>query len=185
MFRVIRELVATGRSVIYISHRLDEVKAIGDRATVMRDGATVGVFDVATVTKDELVEAMIGRALALNPPQAPGPEGERAALLEIHRAAIAGVIDVSGITVERGQIIGLAGLGGAGRSTLLATLFGDRVAELDVSLAGSVITRLTPRGAVRAGIGLVPRTERARVVPGTVDPAQRRDRGVGRRSVST
>ncbi|MDZ7886313.1 MAG: ATP-binding cassette domain-containing protein [Mycobacterium sp.] len=62
VFRVIRELTAAGKSVIYISHRLDEVKEIGDRATVMRDGATVGVFDIASVTKEELVESMIGRA---------------------------------------------------------------------------------------------------------------------------
>lgn len=156
VFRVIRELTAAGKSVIYISHRLDEVKAIGDRATVMRDGATVGVFDIATVTKDELVEAMIGRALRTRSPHRPRPAGGTAELLRIRRAAIAGVIEVSGITVERGQIIGLAGLGGAGRSTLLATLFGDRAAELDLSLAGSDITRLTPRDAVRAGIGLVP-----------------------------
>lgn len=156
VFRVIRELTAAGKSVIYISHRLDEVKAIGDRATVMRDGATVGVFDVATVTKDELVEAMIGRGLQALPPRPPRQDRDRAELLEIRRAAIPGVIDVSGISVRRGEIIGLAGLGGAGRSTLLATLFGDRTAALDLSLNGSHITRLTPRGAVMAGIGLVP-----------------------------
>lgn len=156
VFRVIRELTAAGKSVIYISHRLDEVKAIGDRATVMRDGATVGVFDLANVTKDELVEAMIGREIRSQSPRQPRPDRAKAELLEIRRAAIPGVIDVSGITVGRGEIVGLAGLGGAGRSTLLATLFGDRSADLDLSLAGSTITRLTPRAAVRAGIGLVP-----------------------------
>ncbi|MET4431513.1 sugar ABC transporter ATP-binding protein [Mycolicibacterium sp. 624] len=156
VFRVIRELTAAGKSVIYISHRLDEVKEIGDRATVMRDGATVGVFDVAAVTKDELVEAMIGRGLQPHTPRQPRPDGEGAELLEIRRAAIPGVIDVSGITVRRGEIVGLAGLGGAGRSTLLATLFGDRRATLDLTLSGSRITRQTPRGAVQAGIGLVP-----------------------------
>ncbi|MUL84483.1 MULTISPECIES: sugar ABC transporter ATP-binding protein [unclassified Mycolicibacterium] len=156
VFRVIRELTAAGKSVIYISHRLDEVKEIGDRATVMRDGATVGVFDIATVTKDELVEAMIGRSVQAHPPRPSHPASARAELLDVRRAAIAGVIDVSGITVRRGEIVGLAGLGGAGRSTLLATLFGDRPATLDLTLNGSRITQLTPRGAVLAGIGLVP-----------------------------
>ncbi|MFN3006372.1 sugar ABC transporter ATP-binding protein [Mycolicibacterium wolinskyi] len=156
VFRVIRELTATGKSVIYISHRLDEVKAIGDRATVMRDGATVGVFDVATVTKEELVEAMIGRDLQCLPPRKPRADVERPELLEIRRAVIPGLIDVSGIAVRRGDIIGLAGLGGAGRSTLLATVFGDRRAELDLTLNGERITHLTPRSAVLAGIGLVP-----------------------------
>ncbi|OBG89803.1 ABC transporter ATP-binding protein [Mycobacterium sp. E802] len=156
VFRVIRELTAAGKSVIYISHRLDEVKAIGDRATVMRDGATVGVFDIATVTKDELVEAMIGRGLQPQSPRQPRPDGAKADLLEVRRATIPGLIDVSGIRVRRGEIIGLAGLGGAGRSTLLATLFGDRTATLDMTMAGARISRLSPRDAVRAGIGLVP-----------------------------
>ncbi len=156
VFRVIRELTAADRSVIYISHRLDEVMAIGDRATVMRDGATVGVFDIATVSKDELVEAMIGRSLQSNSPKPSHPTRDRADLLNVHRAAIPGVIEVSGLTVRRGEIIGLAGLGGAGRSTLLASLFGDRRAALDLTLSGSRITHLTPRAAVRAGIGLVP-----------------------------
>lgn len=156
VFRVIGELTAAGKSVIYISHRLDEVKAIGDRATVMRDGATVGVFDIATVTKDELVEAMIGRGLQSHPPRQPRPDSERAELLDIRRATIPGVIDVSGIAVRRGEIIGLAGLGGAGRSTLLATVFGDRAATLDMTVNDNHITRLNPRGAVMAGIGLVP-----------------------------
>lgn len=156
VFRVIRELTAAGKSVIYISHRLDEVKAIGDRATVMRDGATVGVFDVATVTKEELVEAMIGRDLQSLPPRKPRADVERPELLEIRRAVIPGLIDVSGIAVRRGDIVGLAGLGGAGRSTLLATVFGDRRAVLDLTLNGERITHLTPRSAVLAGIGLVP-----------------------------
>ena len=73
VFRVIRELTAAGKSVIYISHRLDEVKEIGDRATVMRDGATVGVFDIASVTKEELVESMIGRAVQVRPPRRHSP----------------------------------------------------------------------------------------------------------------
>lgn len=156
VFRVIGELTAAGKSVIYISHRLDEVKAIGDRATVMRDGATVGVFDIPTVGKDELVEAMIGRCLESLAPRRSRPAGERAELLDVRRATVPGVIDVSGITVGRGEIVGLAGLGGAGRSTLLATLFGDRRAALDMTLSGSHIAQLTPRDAVQAGIGLVP-----------------------------
>ncbi|MDV3129150.1 sugar ABC transporter ATP-binding protein [Mycobacterium sp. 21AC1] len=156
VFRVIRELTAAGKSVIYISHRLDEVKEIGDRATVMRDGATVGVFDLATVTKDELVEAMIGRELQSHTPRQSHRDSERTELLEVRRAVIPGVMDVSDISVRRGEIIGLAGLGGAGRSTLLATLFGDRSATLDLTLSGERITRQTPRGAVAAGIGLVP-----------------------------
>lgn len=154
VFRVIRELTAAGKSVIYISHRLDEVKEIGNRATVMRDGATVGVFDIASASKEQLVESMIGRAVTTRPPRrrtdGSGP------LLHLRRAVIPGVIDIGDITVRRGEIVGLAGLGGAGRSTLLATLFGDRRAELDMTLGDEHIASLTPRTAVGLGIGLVP-----------------------------
>ncbi|KWX56916.1 ABC transporter ATP-binding protein [Mycobacterium sp. NAZ190054] len=156
VFRVIRELTAAGKSVIYISHRLDEIKEIGDRATVMRDGATVGVFDVASVSKEELVEAMIGRSVQSRPPRRHHAAAAADPLLHVHRATIPGVIDVNDVTVGRGEIVGLAGLGGAGRSTLLATLFGDRRAHLDMTLNGKKITSLTPRGAVALGIGLVP-----------------------------
>lgn len=154
VFRVIRELTAAGKSVIYISHRLDEVKEIGDRATVMRDGATVGVFDIASVTKEELVESMIGRAVAARPPRRHNPGS--GPLLHVRRATIPGVIDIRDISVGRGEIVGLAGLGGAGRSTLLATIFGDRKADLDMTLGDQHIVSLTPRTAVRLGIGLVP-----------------------------
>lgn len=156
VFRVIRELTAAGKSVIYISHRLDEVKQIGDRATVMRDGATVGVFDIASVSKEQLVEAMIGRAVQTRPPRRTHTSADAEPLLHLRRARIPGVLDVRDITVGRGEIVGLAGLGGAGRSSLLATVFGDRKAELDMTLGDRHIVSLTPRTAVRLGIGLVP-----------------------------
>ncbi|MGJ6125106.1 sugar ABC transporter ATP-binding protein [Mycolicibacterium sp. Y3] len=155
VFRVIRELTAAGKSVIYISHRLDEVKEIGDRATVMRDGATVGVFDVASVSKEQLVEAMIGRAVAVRPPRRVH-DTVADPLLRVRRAVVPNLIDVRDITVGRGEIVGLAGLGGSGRSTLLAALFGDRRADLDMTFAGRHVTALTPRGAVGMGMGLVP-----------------------------
>ncbi|MGU3500331.1 sugar ABC transporter ATP-binding protein [Mycobacterium sp. C31M] len=155
VFKVIRELTAAGKSVIYISHRLDEIKEIGDRATVMRDGTTVGVFDVASVSKEELVEAMIGRAVQAQPPRQPRRTGVTP-LLHIRKAVIPGVIDIGDIAVGRGEIVGLGGLGGAGRSTLLATIFGDRKAELDMTFKDATVTSLSPRAAVDLGIGLVP-----------------------------
>ncbi|MHA3022511.1 sugar ABC transporter ATP-binding protein [Mycobacterium sp. BMJ-28] len=154
VFRVIRELAAAGKAVIYISHRLDEVKHIGDRATVMRDGATVGVFDIASVSKEQLVQAMIGRSMASRPARQHRRKTEP--LLQVRKAVVPGLIDVHDIGVGRGEIVGLAGLGGSGRSTLLATLFGDRRGHLDMTLADRQIGSLTPRTAVGLGIGLVP-----------------------------
>ncbi|MYU12221.1 ATP-binding cassette domain-containing protein, partial [Streptomyces sp. SID8361] len=136
VFDVIRSLTAEGRSVIYISHRMDEVMEIGDRATVMRDGRSVSVHDLARATPDELVAAMIGESRELvRPTDRPRPEGP--ALLEIRRVHRPGLIDVRDIEVRPGEVAGLAGLGGAGRTTLLSALFGDTGASVSVRLPGA------------------------------------------------
>lgn len=155
VFQVIRELVAEGKSVVYISHRLDEIKEIGDRATVMRDGRTVAVLNVKETSKSQMVETMIGRAVdSANTTRQPFEgNGE---LLKISSAVIPGVIDIKGITVRPGEIVGLAGLGGSGRSTLLSAVFGDNSAQLEMAYCGESIRSMTSQAAVRRGIGLVP-----------------------------
>jgi ribose transport system ATP-binding protein len=155
VFDVIRELVAEGKSIIYISHRLDEIKEIGDRATVMRDGQTVGVFNVKETTKAQMVDAMIGRKVDSTGSTRPVFTGD-GNLLHIRHASIPGVIDVSGIVVRPGEIVGLAGLGGAGRTTLLSAVFGINKCDLDMELNGQTLKAITPEQAVRLGVGLVP-----------------------------
>ncbi|RCV57799.1 sugar ABC transporter ATP-binding protein [Marinitenerispora sediminis] len=159
VFAVIRSLTAEGRSVIYISHRMDEVMEIGDRATVLRDGRTVGVFDIARTSKEELVAAMIGDSTELvHPADRPAPTGEP--LLEIDHVRFPGLLDVSGISVRPGEIVGLAGLGGAGRTTLLRALFGDARGDVAVRLAGRPVRLSGPAAAVRAGFALVPESRK-------------------------
>lgn len=155
VFAVIRELTVKGRSVLYVSHRLQEVSEIGDRATVLRDGQTVATFDLASVSEQDLVTAMIGqhnsllervarhkapREVVLHVANLKGPEG-----LEIHD-----------LTVRNHQIIGLSGLNGSGRSTLLKALFGDVAFQGQVILNGRAYHPTSPRVAIRAGVGLVP-----------------------------
>ncbi|MEV5711149.1 sugar ABC transporter ATP-binding protein [Actinoallomurus sp. NPDC052274] len=155
VFSVIRDLVAEGRAVIYISHRLDEVSEIGDRATVMRDGRSVAVFDLTTTGHDELVAAMIGQARDLvRRADRPVPGGDP--LLTIDRVRIGGLLDVAGIDVRPGEIVGLAGLGGAGRTTLLSALFGAVRGEVSARLGGRPLPVAGPRTAVRQGLALVP-----------------------------
>jgi ribose transport system ATP-binding protein len=155
LFSVIRDLKADGRAVIYISHRLDEVTEIGDRATVMRDGRNVAVFDVPTTGHDELVAAMIGKARDLmRRADRSAPEGEP--LLTIERVRVGDILDVSGIDVRPGEIVGLAGLAGAGRTTLLSALFGAVRAEVRGQLGGRRLRVAGPRTAVRSGLALVP-----------------------------
>lgn len=155
VFDVIRELVAEGKSIIYISHRLDEVKEIGHRATIMRDGTTVGVFDVKATSKAQMVDAMIGRKLDSDGTRRPAYTGS-GELLSISSALIPGLLDVSDIVVRPGEIVGLGGLGGAGRTTLLSAIFGVNPSQLDMHFCGEMIQSITPEGAVRRCIGLVP-----------------------------
>jgi ribose transport system ATP-binding protein len=155
VFNVVRDLTREGRAVIYISHRLEEVFRIGDRATVMRDGRTVGTFDVASVTERELVTAMIGSQRGLVE-RAERPPVTAEPLLTARRVHIPGVLDVRDVTVAPGEVVGLAGLDGSGRTTFLSALFGAVPAETDVLLDGKPVHFSTPAAAVRAGVGLVP-----------------------------
>lgn len=166
VFEVIRSLTAQGRSVIYISHRLDEVMEIGDRATVMRDGRSVAVRDLATTTVGQLVGDMIGEARELvRPTERARPQGPP--LLEIHRVHSPGLIDIVGVDVRAGEIVGLAGLGGAGRTTLLKALFGDAPATVSVTLEGNAVRLGSPAAAVRAGLALVPESRKEQgLMPG-------------------
>jgi ribose transport system ATP-binding protein len=155
LFSVIRDLTAEGRAVIYISHRLDEVTEIGDRATVMRDGRSVDVFDLRKTGHDELVAAMIGKARDLmRRADRPAPEGEP--LLRIERVRVGDILDVAGLDVRPGEIVGLAGLAGAGRTTLLSALFGAVRGEVHAHLADQRLRVAGPRTAVRSGLALVP-----------------------------
>ncbi|MFJ2217722.1 sugar ABC transporter ATP-binding protein [Streptomyces sp. NPDC101062] len=166
VFEVIRSLTAQGRSVIYISHRLDEVMEIGDRATVMRDGRSVAVRDLATTTADELVADMIGTTGKLTgTTERPRPQGPP--LLAIGSVRSPGLIDVAGIEVRAGEIVGLAGLGGAGRTTLLKAVFGDTGASVSVTLDGEAVRLRSPAAAVRAGLALVPESRKEQgLMPG-------------------
>lgn len=155
LFRVIRELTAEGKAVIYISHRMDEVSEIGDRATVLRDGRNAGVFTLSATRQSELVSAMIGEEREIvRRSERPRPQGEPR--LVVDEVRVPGLLEVSGITVRRGEIIGLAGLGGAGRTTLLAALFGAIPAAVSATVDGKPLKVRNPAAAVAAGLALVP-----------------------------
>ncbi|MET0303268.1 MAG: sugar ABC transporter ATP-binding protein, partial [Microbacteriaceae bacterium] len=160
VFRVIRGLVAEGRSVIYISHRLDEVRAIGDRITVLRDGVDVARHEVAATTPDQWISDMIGdkksELTAAN--DRPRPTGDP--YLDIERVTIPGVLDVEDVTVRKGEIVGLAGLGGAGRTTLLSAVFGARSSQSRVRVGGRDVSPRSVRQATAAGFGLVPESRK-------------------------
>jgi rhamnose transport system ATP-binding protein len=156
LFEVLAKLKAQGVTLLYVSHRLPEVFRLCDRITVLRDGAYAGTFDKAAITPDDIVKAMVGREL---PPRA---EHAPAALAEAPALEVRGLThrpdfsDVS-LRVAAGEIVGLFGLVGSGRSELLETIFGLRVPHAgSVAVAGKALLARSPRDATRAGLALVP-----------------------------
>jgi ribose transport system ATP-binding protein len=155
LFDVIRRVTAGGVAVVYISHRMRELAAIGKVVTVLRDGRAVGTFKLTDISFDALVRLMANREVRDHFPRrrcAPGNE-----LLRLQGVSGAsGVEDVS-LTVCRGEIVGLAGLLGAGRTELARIIFGaDRASRGSVFVDGREVTPATPREAIAAGIGFLP-----------------------------
>ncbi len=155
LFATIGRLTASGVAVIYISHRMDEVKRIGQRVTVMRDGRRIATHPVADVTIDELVRLMANRELKEHFPKRRAPLGEEALRVTgITRGrALRGV----SLQVRRGEVVGLAGLLGAGRTELARAILGaDSIDAGEVVIKGQVVRGSGPGATVARGIGLVP-----------------------------
>jgi ribose transport system ATP-binding protein len=158
LFRVIRGLTAEGVAVVYISHRLEEIRQIGDRITVLKDGRTVGTgLAVADTPTSQLIKLMTGRSIEYVFPRRPGVAADGPVVLEVRDLSLAGVFTGVDLTVQAGQIVGLAGLVGAGRSEILETLYGARRASGGtVTVDGRQLRRGSVTSAVRAGVGLAP-----------------------------
>jgi len=153
LFRLIAELKQRGVSIVYVSHKMDEIFRIADRITVLRDGMTVGTRIAAETSGDEIIRMMVGRDLG-QAESAARTAGE--ALLSVRGLTTEKLRDVT-FDLRRGEVLGVAGLVGSGRSELGAALFGlDRVTSGTVLLRGNAIVPGSPRDAMRAGIGLVP-----------------------------
>jgi rhamnose transport system ATP-binding protein len=159
LFDVIKALRAAGAAVLFITHRLEEVFAICQQVTVMRDGRQVLTRPLAGLTADDLVRAMVGRELAAWHAEAHGSPGEP--VLRVERLTREGVfVDVS-FTVRAGEIVALAGLVGSGRSEVARAIFGiDRYDAGTVTLHGRSLRRGSPTGAMAAGMGFVPEDRR-------------------------
>ncbi|MEF2976773.1 sugar ABC transporter ATP-binding protein [Subtercola sp. YIM 133946] len=155
LFARIRELTATGASVIYVSHRLGEIAEIADRGTVLRDGRVAGEFTRGSWTDDELISLMAGREASRFFPDPPAQTRTEKAL-EVSNLRAQGINGVS-LSVGAGEILGVGGLQGHGQAELLRALFGAAPASADSwSVAGRRVRRLTPVAAVGLGIGYVP-----------------------------
>lgn len=155
LFRLVAALRERGVAIVYISHRLAEIAQIADRVTVLRDGRVIGTRPMAETSRAELIQMMVGRELAERATKPAAPAGEvifEARGLQRGRA----VRDIS-LKLHRGEVLGLGGLIGAGRTEVARCLFGaDRLERGELLLNGKPVRFASPRSAIRHGIALVP-----------------------------
>lgn len=168
LFGILRRLVSQGKSVIYISHKMDEIFTISDRVQVLRDGKDIGTRKTSETTADELVAMMVGRKIDNIYPKTVIEPGE--AVLEVESLCADHVDNVS-FTVHKGEVVGLFGLMGAGRTEIVETIFGkNRRHSGQVKIDGQALEINSPRDAIQAGIAYIPRERKddGLVMTGTV-----------------
>jgi ribose transport system ATP-binding protein len=154
LFDVVKMLKQQGVSIIYISHRLPEIKQICDRTTVLRDGKNIGTVNVADSEIEDWVSMMVGRDLDQMFPKLTIPRG--AETLEVRDMQTDKLKGIS-LTAYQGEILGIGGLVGAGRTELARALFGaDPILDGDIRIDGKLVNMSNPRVAIENGIGLVP-----------------------------
>ncbi|MFD9096748.1 sugar ABC transporter ATP-binding protein [Streptomyces collinus] len=169
LFRIVGDLTADGVAVVYISHRLEEIRRIGDRVTVVKDGRAVagGLPARSTPTRD-VVALMTGRNVEYVFPGRPGPPErgtEAAPVLQVRGLARDGEFEPLDLDVRPGEIVGLAGLVGSGRSEILETIYGARRPTAGrVTVDGKELRPGSVRSAVRAGLGLAPEERKAQAL---------------------
>ncbi|KQY60605.1 sugar ABC transporter ATP-binding protein [Aeromicrobium sp. Root495] len=158
LFRVVDDLRSAGKAIIYISHRLEEIRRIGDRLTVLKDGRTVaGDLSAKDTPTSELITLMTGRTVTSVFPRRSAPLGDGPALLEVRSLGRTSEFQDVSFDVRPGEIVGFAGLVGAGRSEIVETVFGARRATSGtVTVDGQKLRPGSVDAAVSAGLGLCP-----------------------------
>ncbi len=154
LFKIIRDLKAKGMGIVYISHRMDEIKVITDRVTVMRDGGYVGTLITKDSTKDDIIHMMVGRVIYEDPKEKSNVAPDAPVVLKVeHLNAGKMVRDVS-FELHKGEILGFSGLMGAGRTETARALFGaDPKDSGDIYVNGEKVDIKNPSDAVKYGIG--------------------------------
>jgi len=154
LFDIIARLKSNGVAVVYISHRLDEIFRVADRVTVLRDGRLVGTLPIAQATQPQLIGMMVGRVLTTLFPKESVEIGDP--FLEVRHLRRKGALEDISFVLRRREILGLAGLVGAGRTELVRVLFGaDPLDGGEILLEGRPVRIRRPRDAIRLGMGFV------------------------------
>lgn len=157
LFDNLRKLKESGITIIYISHRLEEIFRIADAITVFKDGRTVADLDPRSCTEDDIITNMVGRRLEALFPVKPERDAEGQVLLKVENLTRSGVLDNVSLNLRAGEIVGLSGLIGSGRSEVVRAIFGiDPLDAGTIEVAGKRRVIRKPADAMRVGIGLVP-----------------------------
>ena len=154
MFEIIRDLKKRDIAMVYISHRMDEIKVITDRVTVMRDGTYVGTIMPKDSTKEDIINMMVGRVIYEDPKTQSMVAPDAPVVLEVKNLNAGKMVQDVSFKLHKGEILGFSGLMGAGRTETARALFGaDPVDSGEIYINGEKVTINSPRDAVRAGIG--------------------------------
>lgn len=154
LFKVVNSLREQGVSIIYISHRMEEIFELCDRITILRDGQYIGTKKISDTSFEAIVKMMVGRELGEQFPKRDHPKGN--IIFEVSELKRTGYFRNVSFTVKKGEILGVAGLMGAGRSEVMETIFGYRKRDKgSVKINGSEVAIKHPQDAVKAGIGFI------------------------------
>ena len=154
LFKIIRDLKKKQLGIVYISHRMDEIKQITDRVTVMRDGEYVGTLITEQCTKDDIINMMVGRTIFESPKEKSNVKDGAPVVLKVEHLNAGKMVQDVSFELRKGEILGLAGLMGAGRTETARALFGaEPIDSGDIYVNGKKVEIHSPRDAVKAGIG--------------------------------
>lgn len=154
LFNIIRDLRARDIGIVYISHRMDEIKVITDRVTVMRDGTYVGTLITKDSTKDDIINMMVGRVIYEDPKTASTVPADAPVVLKVEHLNAGKMVQDVSFELHKGEILGFSGLMGAGRTETARAIFGaDPIDSGDIYIEGKKVTINSPQDAVNNGIG--------------------------------
>lgn len=159
LFKIIERLKKENVTIIYISHRMEEIFRICDRVTVMRDGKYIKTLDIAETDREELIQLMVGRKLETDYPVRDCIKDEK--VLEVENLSGNGVLDIS-FSLKKGEILGIAGLVGSGRTEIIRVLYGAEPADKgSIKMNGKAVQIKKVTDAIRLGFGLIPEDRKA------------------------
>lgn len=154
LFKIIDDLRKKGLGIVYISHRMDEIKKITDRVTVMRDGEYVGTLISKDCTKDDIINMMVGRVVYEDPKQVSNVAKDAPVVLKVENLCAGKLVKNVSFELRKGEILGFSGLMGAGRTETARAIFGaDKIDSGKIYVNGKEVSIKSPQDAVRCGIG--------------------------------